>query len=277
MTESIATQASRAAVLAAALRTRLDSGLCSSSDVTVLEPDPIGIPALAEVGFSLDTKGCDIAVAFHRDLRSRTFWLVIDRANAPLTGNYVCEVDTTVSTYDATSAAPADRDALLAGWAAQINTDISGVTATVTQVDPSGTGDDAVQVVVDNADPEVYATCSIGASTAAPEAAALHVLREMDSASLAIYTRTGADRAPDTTLSTPVAACYGAWRLTADIGALTSDGYDERGDFAKRRSAFLRLYDVVTDDETLTIAGSGAGIYGVEWVVAASVMGQVDP
>lgn len=275
MTANIYVQATEAAILAAGLRTRLASGLVDSTDGKALSPDPFALPSESELGYALETKAADIIVSFHRDLRSRTFWLWIDRDSAPLTGNYVCEVNTTVSTYDATSAAPADVDELLTEWAAQINSDISAVTATLdTIVAASGTVD-AVRVVVDSSDSQAYVTCSIGASTSAPAGADLHVLREPDYASLEVYTKTGTEVANTVNRSGATDALFQGWRLARTIGELEFKGYDQRGDFAERSNVFLRLYDEVTTDETLTVVGSGAGIYGVEWVAVACVAGTV--
>jgi len=224
-----------------------------------------------------------VRIAFHYDLRARSVWLWIDRDNAPLTGNYVCEVDTTVSTYDATSDAPADVDALLEGWRDQINSDLSSsVVATLDIVDNTQAAYDAIRITAayddtSATDVNAYATYALGADTAAPEDASLHILREPDDASAEVYTRTGAERGPSAVVNGPMTRVYGAWARTADLGELDEVGYDERGNFAERSAAFVRLHTAVTTDETLTIASSGAGIYGVVWVAVAAVMGQVEP
>lgn len=279
--------ANRAAVLASGLRTRLASGLNSSSDIKDLSPDPFKYPAPTDLGFALATAAADVRISFHYDLRARSVWLWIDRDNAPLTGNYVLEVDTTVSTYDATSGAPADVDALLTAWVAQIEADLGSagtgdVTATLDIIDTTQASFDSIRITAlyddtSSTDVNAYATYALGASTAAPEAADLHILREPDDASAEVYTRTGAERGPSSVLNGAMAKVYGAWARTANLGALDEVGYDQRGNFAERSAAFIRLHTPVTTDETLSIAGSGAGIYGVGWVAVAAVMGQVEP
>jgi len=289
-------QASIAAILAAGGTTRVDTTLIDT-DQRGLSPNPWGRPSAAETGFgTLNTGSVDCRVVFHEDPQTRTVYLVIDETAAPLTGNYVLELDTFVSTYDATAGAPADVDALLTAWASKIVADLGPagalgqVVQTATRVaykDPSGSYD-AIKLVgiVDPATPADaepagvdYTTFSIGASTSCPSGAELFILREVDSASLALYTKNAASITTEVedNLSAGMSALMSGWTLASDIGALPTDGYAERLYMASQSAGFLRLYAAVETDEPLAVVSSGAGIYGLVNLVAAYLAPTVSP
>jgi len=289
-------QASIAAILAAGGTTRVDTTLIGT-DRRELSPNPWGRPSAAEAGFTtLNTGSVDCRVAFHETPQTRTVYLVIDETAAPLTGNYVVELDTFVSTYDATAGAPADVDALLTAWAAKIVADIgpSGslgqAVQSATRVaykDPAGSYD-AIKLVgiVDPATPADaepagvdYTTFSIGASTSCPAGAELYILREVDSASMAIYTKNAASLTTEVeaNLTSGMSALLSGWTLAGDVGALPTDGYSERLYMASQSAGFIRLYTAVETDEPLTIVTSGTGIYGLVNLVAAYLAPTVSP
>lgn len=275
---TLSAQATRAAILAASLRTRLDKGP-SSADGLSLDPDPWRIPDLTTVGFTTATKGADCIVSFHEEPRKRTVYVYIDpTVTITSADDYVLELDTTSSTYTVPGSPPADYAALLTAIAAAWQTTHSAVaTITTTRIAPGTGADDGIKIQAVNTDPTTYADFSVGASTSAPETAAMVILREPTSASLRIWTRTGAETGAAAVFGGPASRQWQAPRLARDVGALPTHGYDQRLDIAERRMVHLELYDVVDPDETISIATSGAGVYGLQWLALAVVAGQVEP
>jgi hypothetical protein len=262
MTISDATQG---ALLTTGINTQVSGGGVTASDPYTLDPDPWTRPTRATVGHTVSgSVVADLSVRFHRELGTRTCYLVV-ATTAPLTGSYVVEVDGVVSTYAA--AAEPDLASLLAEWAAQIVTDLAAITAAV--VVPYGDGQ-AIRISGD-ATTAGYTTYALGASTSAPAAAAMRVVREVDSASLTIRTRTAAT-ATSTYVSAPGPEdCRTAWGVLAVIGILTSEGYDERARTAGRSAYHLHLTAPVLTDEAIPVVTSGDGVYGVHDTVSATV------
>lgn len=284
MTTSPNASATSSAILSASRYTQLSTVLVAADGLT-LTPDPWALPAPSDLGFELgDTIGADVSISFHRDLRGRTVWLVIDPDNAPLSGDYVCEVDGTVVTY--TAASDADVDTVLQGWADAINADATvGDIVTAAKVklrDPSAGAYDAVRIVrlpsaavAATGIPAgaAYKTFSLGASTSAPAGAALEVHREVDSASMAVYTLPGFSKtaAVAGALNGSVGGQVSNWRLHEDHGSQPALGFDDRFNFAARAAARVVLYSPVTSDEAFTIVSSGAGIYTVRNVATVAI------
>lgn len=297
-TAELMNAASRAAVLTAAQTTKITKPPVDvDTDALVLDPDPWTLPdETGGAGFGVSDKiGVDLRVLFHRNPRGRTIYLLLD-ASSPLSGSYVFQIDgETASTYTASS--ESDLAALVTEWAAQINTDYGsggavGDFVTATAVDYTDSG--AANAVKITALPAAavpasgtpagasYSTFAIGASTAAPEAAALHILREVDSASLRILTRAAytKDTAVDNALTANagLGALADTWGMYADVGALGTEGYDRPAVPLPARSfAWLHLYSPVTTDATLSIASSGAGIYTISNLVYATIAPVVSP
>lgn len=275
---SLAARATEAAVLASGRTTQLSTTLLDPNDNVVQLPNPWARPSPDDAGFATqNTMAVDVRVSFHQNSQARRVWLLVDRDNLPLTGDFVVEVDGTTVTYDATAAAPADKDTLLEEWADAINNNVTvGAIVTATRVklrDASGSYDavrlEAIPAAADAADGipagAAYATYSIGADIAAPQAAALRLVREVDSASMSIWTLKGFTVASTVQagLNTAMSGLIDAWVETLDFGALNENGFDERLDYASRNAGFVHLYDPVTTDEPLSIAVSGDGLYGV--------------
>lgn len=265
-TLSTTAQATEAAILAAGLRTRYEGDLSGIDFFSPPDPDALVFPCAG-------SKAVDLKVSFHRDPRARTIELVISRDSAPLSGNYSVELDTVVSTYNATTGAPADIDALLAAWAAQIEADHVGYTAIV--VSASGSGANAVRVTGPTSTGS-YATYEVGAGTAAPSAAALELRREVDSASLRIWSRSGSEL-PDALSMDPLQLAQAqGWALAAAIGVLDYGGYDQRLDLASRSAVWPQLYAPIITD-TVAEVGGGDGVYTITDVVTCVAAPQVAP
>jgi len=264
---SASAQATNAAILAAGLRTRY-SGTLAGLDF-FSPPDPNAI-----VFACGGSKAVDLHVSFHRDPRARTIELKIDRDDAPLTGDYVLVLGSTTVTYDATASAPADVDALLAGWASAISSGFTDHTAVVVASVTGGSAD-AVRVTAPTGT-GAYATFIIATGTLAPAGAALEIRREIDSASLRIWTRNGAELPDALTMDPLQAAQSQGWALAADLGALDYGGYDQRLDLASRSAVWPQLHTIVSTD-TIEVVGSGAGVYTLTNVVGCFAAPQVAP
>lgn len=269
---TLTTAASTAALLAAGLNTRLARALHTSGVPLV----PQGPPGPDETGFVVSgSKAVDVRVSLHRDARARSIFLLIDRDNAPLTGNYVLEIDTTSATYDATSSAPANVDALLAGWAAQIESTHTGWTATPGPFSGMAEDDHDGILVTAPTDTGEYATGALGASTSAPAGAALAIYREPDSVSLRVWLKSGMTLPADYTLAWQGIQAQG-WALANDVGEIPH-GYDDRLDLAARTAVWPELYDFVSDDEAISVVESGAGVYALVDVAVVAVAPTVAP
>lgn len=288
-TDTLTGQASEAAILSVGRRTVLTTTLVDADDARLQDPDPWKRPDTSDVGFlASDTVAADCRVVFHRDSQTRTVYLVVNEVAlaSALTGNFVVEVDTVSSTYDATAGAPADVDALLEAWRDQINVDLSAsvVASVVAYKNPAG-ANDAIRLVgiPEAAVPESglpagteYTTYALGASTSCPEAAALWICREVDSADLAILTKSAATQsaAVEENHNYGTNAHRNGWALNREVGALDDRGYDERLNLARRSAAWIQLSSLVVTDETFTIVSSGVGIYGVTNLATAYVAPQ---
>lgn len=216
------------------------------------------IPGTGEAGWAVvDTVACLCHVAVHADITRRTAYLVIDRDNAPLTGNYVVTLDAVTHTYDATAEAPADVDELLQGIADKIN--IGAVAAaTVTSIDSTTAADsDAIRLVAVPSDATAYATFSINTGTTFPAAADLNVFAEFDTLSVAtIYGRPTPTVLGSVANSRPYGAMVGGWTQVLDVvniigGNVPSGGYLERLDLADVGYVMAAVNGSLTD----TLAG----------------------
>lgn len=269
---TLSTQATTAAILAAGLSTRLSRALHASGLPLV----PQGPPGPDEAGFPCSgSKAVDVRVSLHRDARTRSVFLQIDRDSAPLTGNYIVEIDGTTSTYNATSEAPGDVDELLAEWAAKIAADLTAEDIVAVASSLSGSGDADGILISGPTDAGEYATYAIGADTAAPEAAALVVWREPDTASLRIWTRSGMQIDPAQVWGWQSVSALG-WVVAGDLGEIPG-GYDDRLDLAARTAIWPELYGLDADDEAISVVTSGAGVYGLEWLAVVAVAPAVTP
>lgn len=282
----------QATILAQGLYTKLDRAITSGLTLT---PDPWAIPSSSEAGFALPaTKTVDVRVTFHAEPGRRSVWLALDTDNAPLTGNYTVIIDGNTVTYNATSSAPADVDALLQGIADAINADGTvGALVVATRVKASSTATsapyDAVRLtavasaaVAASGLPAgaSYKTFALGACSF-PAGADLHIIREVDSATLNIWSKPGynTDSVPSGGLSGIASLQRTAWVLGGNGQiVLSSAGYDERMDFASRSAIFLGLSDAVVTDSTFTIVASGvAGIVTVTNQVIGVAAYAYDP
>lgn len=269
---SLTTRATRAALLAAGLNTRLSRDIAPSGVPLV----PTGPPGPSEAGFDVaGSKAVDVRVVLHRDARARSIFLQIDRSTAPLTGNYVVELDTVVKTYNATSDAPADVDELLTAWAAYLEAEFTDYTATVAPF--SGSSDDDPDGIWLKAptDTGAYATFVLGASTSAPAGADLVIWREVDDVDLVVWTKSAADIPTELALTWQVAQAQGwaPYATFADIGS----GYDERLDLAARSAVWPELRNFDETDEAISIVTSGAGVYGLNELAVVVVCPTLQP
>lgn len=246
------------------------SGAADPSSLLELLPNPWSLPASPTDGWSCEGSPWSLVeVVFQADARVRIDYLVINPATAPLTGNYVLELDGSSATYDATSSAPADVDALLAGWAAAIDA-VFGVggsgpdllqSAEVVSVRRNGT-DDAIRITALDPDDGTRGTYAIEADTLAPQAADLVVIREVAGATAAIRglpDRT-ADAATDN-LAT-LGARQTAWPLIADgnIGALDGNGWADAAATGGISRLFVTLTDPDYGDDTIADVAADPGV-----------------
>ena len=263
--------------LAQGRKTQLSTTLIGA-DRRQLSPNPWAAPGESEVGFSLSsTVQTDLRATFHANARGRSVWFVIDETASPVDGAYSIEIDGTVVTYTASSVA--DIDTLLDAIVDEVNNDAAVsllvLASKVKHKDTSGSYD-AIRVVALDSDATPasglpsggsYSTFSVGASTSFPEEVELYVVREVDSASLRVWDKRGysTTTSVDANMNGPASLQQDGWAVASngEIGALPTQGYDERWNFASRSAVFLELYDLVTTDETFSIASSGDGIYGV--------------
>jgi hypothetical protein len=197
------------------------------------------IPGTSETGWDvIDTVACMAHVAVHADITRRTAYLVINRAAAPLTGNYAVTLNATTYTYDATAGAPADVDALLQA-VADLITAGSIATATVTSIDATTAAvSNAIKLTADPAAATAYGTFAINTGTAFPAGAALTVFAEFDTLdSVIVYGRPTPTVLGSVANSRPYGAMVGGWTvvhdITAELGAdVPSGGYLKRLDLA---------------------------------------------
>lgn len=216
------------------------------------------IPGTSDEGWDVTGAGAaQLTIALHRDLRARTVYLVIDRANAPLTGNYVTRINGVTVTYNATSGAPAAVDALLTGIAAALNASGSMaaiVTASVFATESGGDADAIRLVAVSTG--AAFATFTVHSDTSWPGAADLVAWCELDEASTCeLYVRDApvVSSAASTGTAAPYIAAVTAWKLAADIaaglpgGVVPSGGYIQRIDAAGLGAVFVRLDGTLAD------------------------------
>ena len=192
----------------------------------------------------------DVRIGFHAG-SGRTVYLVIDRAGAPLTGSYVTEIDAEEVTYDATSEAPADVDALLEGIAAGINADAGAaaiVTADAVAMAPGG----ALNAIRLRAVAGTY--WLVGAATAYPSGADLEVYGEITSASARLWARQDSSRVgPGQPETLAYQAIRGAWHLVRDLGVLSAGGIHEYALASSVDAVWIELYDVVVPSDGVTV------------------------
>lgn len=206
-----------------------------------------------------------LSIVLHRDVRTRTVYLVIDRDNAPLTGNYTVAVtdgvNTYSETYDATSAAPADVDELLQGIADAINAATGGdigdlVVASAYAVETGGDLN-AIRLVGNVTDPvSSFYDFQVTSSTSFPGGAALVLYGELPEATTAeLFFREGASVLPaaQNASSAPYLDAVTAWKRVADIASTLSGGtigplgYCERIDVFGGSSIVCRVSGTLTD------------------------------
>jgi len=229
------------------------------------------LPAPSDTGWDVSETGAALlGISLRADQRGRTVYLVIDRDSAPLTGNYVVEVTqgaTTESvTYDATSSAPADVDALLEGIRAAIAGD-AGVAAIVTPsivvTGAAGTSSDAIRLVGVSSDDDEAQTYIITSNTAFPGAAALAVYGELDTLTQAVlYAR------PAVTVDSAAAGDGALWSGVtsrwlrvydfAVTGPISSGGALRRLDLAGMADALVMCVGTLTDTYGGTLVGIAA-------------------
>lgn len=257
---SLTLDATRIAIRAAGPYPHVEEPLSDTVD-SMAPRVPLGlIPSTADAGWDVTGAGAaELSVVLHQDARSRTVYLVIDRANAPLTGNYTvtCSPGGETITYDATAGAPADVDALLAAIVAAIAADDPGladlVTASVVSTEPAGDAD-AIRLVAVS-DGTAYATFTLDVSTSFPVAADLVAWCEYDTASVCeLYVRDAptVDSASSSATSAPYIAALSAWKLAADIagalgGEVPSGGLIQRLDVAGMEAVYVRVSDTLAD------------------------------
>lgn len=255
---SLTADATRIAIRAAGPYPHLEEALSDGADSLTPRVGIDLIPGTSDTGWDVTGSGAaELVIALHRDVRARTVYLVIDRANAPLTGNYVVQVDAVTVTYNATSGAPADVDELLADIVAALAA--SGpmsaiVTASVYSTEPGGAAD-AIRLVAVSTGAS-YATFEVNASTSFPALAGLVAWCELDTASTCeLYVRDApvVASASSSGTSAPYIAALSAWKLAGNIAAslpgsvIPSGGYIQRLDVAGMGAVFVRLTGTLTD------------------------------
>lgn len=255
---SLTLDATEIAICAAGAYPHLEEPLSSAVDSMSPRVPLELIPATSDTGWDVADAGAAlVSVVLHRDVRSRTVYLVIDRANAPLTGNYVVNIDAVTVTYNATAGAPANVDALLAAIVAALAA--SGpmaaiVTASVVTTEPGGDADAIRLVAVSTG--AAYATFEVAVATAFPGAAALVAWCEYDTASTCeLYVKDAPtiDSASSSLTSAPYIAALSAWKLAADIagslpgGVIPSGGYVQRIDAAGLGAVYVRVSGTLSD------------------------------
>lgn len=263
------------------LRTIVTSGSVAVAG-DVLEPNVWVWPAPDAQG--LDVRGAsavDLSVGLHEDIRARTVYFVINRDAAPLTGNYVIRAGGTTSTYDATAGAPADVDELLAGWAAAVLADLGPVGANVlSSVDvvrwatTEGEETNAIKVVGAIGSQVGHTTFALGAATAAPEGAALHIWREPTECVMDVLFKPESENTTARHQATVgITGCRRGWKASpSGVGiSINALGYDERWQVPSRAEVWPHLRGASSSDDVIPIAGSGSGVYKTSWLVYAGV------
>jgi hypothetical protein len=271
MTASLTTltrTATQTSILASARFLRLDHDLIAAATPTALLIDPFarpGAPADDPGIATVNTVGASLNIVYNVDPQRRTVYLAIDRDNAPLTGNYVVQIDSeTALTYNATSEAPADVDALIAGIVDMINGD-TGATADIVVADAySMAGDstnDAIRLrgVVTRPD-TTRATYIVTSSTAFPGGAALTLVREIDSASVRIWGRPSITVPSSRVLGGPGADMLNAWRPIVDLGEVAL-GRTEQLNVATLDAIWVELYGVATAADTYATTVDWVAVY----------------
>lgn len=200
---------------------RAIEGAVDPNDPLAWLPDPWLRPAPAG-GWAVDSPTTLVAVALHADARARVDYLVIDPDDAPLTGNYSLDLGASIATYDATSEAPADVAALLAGWAAEIIA-VYGPAGSAAQLVAAadvvsyriGGAADCIRLTAIDPEDGTRGTYPILANTIAPFDADLHVMRELEGATFEVLGResVGSDTVTDSLGTT---ALRTGWRRVAN-------------------------------------------------------------
>ncbi len=255
---SLTLDATRIAIRAAGPYPHVEQPLSDAVD-SMAPRVPLGlIPGTSDEGWDVTGAGAALlAIALHRDVRSRTVYLVLDRATAPLTGNYTTVIDAVTVTYNATVSAPADVDALLAGIVAALAA--SGpmaaiVTASVVSTEPGGSADAIRLVAVSTG--AAYTTFAVAVGTSWPAGADLVAWCEYDTASTCeVYVRDApvVDSASSSATSAPYIAAISAWKLAVNIAitlpgaVIPSGGYAQRLDVAGLGAVFVRLSGTLSD------------------------------
>lgn len=265
---------------------RLSTTLIDPSDARKLKPDPWTAPTRVEQGFILgDTVTVPTRITLHQEPNRRTVWLVFDEVNAPLTGVYSGTIEGNGYSYNATTSAPANFDALLDDLVIEMNANISG-DAVASKAKIKGSSFDAIKVVANQSAASSSTGVGAGAtytgfscsSLSAPQSADLYLLREVDTCSARLWEKRGykTTSAVDANLNGAVAAQQDTWVVSSggDLGALTHEGFDDNLSLQSRSALFVNLYSPVTTD-TIVIAGSGDGLYGVVNVATIAVSPSV--
>lgn len=259
MTTPLATltrNATETSLLASGRFCQIQSDITASAGAALLAVDALqkpGLPADYPGWPTPNTVGALMLVSFHANPKARTIYLVIDRDNAPLTGNYTTQVDAvTAVTYDATAGAPADVDALLQAIADELNGD-AGFAAVATADTYATAGDgvlNAIRLQGVAATVDGYTSFIITSNTVWPGAADLAVYGELTSASLRVYGRGGQSTKSSVVSSAHHTAMISAWTLIKDYGELTTDGLQEQLNVATQAAIYLELYARVEPADT---------------------------
>lgn len=274
------------AALAQGRTTQLSTLLVDPDDARLLSPDPWAIPDVGDQGFIVQgTIAADVFVSLHANARARSCWLVVDPDNAPLTGDYIAEVDGTTVTHAASEASVAE---VLEAWAAAIEAAVSTVTAEAARCRSLDGAIDGIRITAVETEANLGAGLPAGVSYAsfdldtlsAPAGAELWLMREVTSASLRLWGRAGQTRtaAVADNITPPLEAVGGGWVVpnNGEVGALTWGGYDERVDMASRSALAIQLHTLVAPDTLPSLVTSGAGLYGVTNLAWASVSPAID-
>lgn len=251
-----------AAIKSAGIRPKLEQSISESASSMTPRVALSDIPTPSTVGWAVsDTVACLVHIAVHADLSKRTVYLVIDRDNAPLTGDYKVELNSNTYTYNATAGAPADVDELLAGIAATYDVSTEA-NATVVSIDPSGEAN-AIRLRAKSSDASTYATFTVDAATSFPALADLEVYAEFDDLSTAIiYGKPAPTIAGSVANSQPYADMIGGWVQVSSVttvlgGDVPSGGYLERIDLAGHSAIMAQVNGTLSDTLSGVIGYAG--------------------
>ena len=258
------------AIQAAGYGAEATAGAVSTDDRLALSPDPWAEPASTSDGWPAASASTMLGVRFRVNPRTRIDYLVIDATNAPLTGNYSLDLGTGIATYDATAGAPADVAALLAAWAAEIVA-VYGpagssaqllATAEVVQFRTPGSGDsDAIRLTAIDPDNGTRGTYNVLANTIAPWDADLHVVREIEGATMQLLQRRDVGSAEGVVENLATSSLRSAWHAMQGgaVGVLPAAGWAERLDTGSISRLFARLSDpVLPSGDTLINVDAGS-------------------